>query len=1238
MTHAGSSSQSTRTAPDFLRIDALCDRFETAWSLTPKPAIEDYLVDLGPEEYKFALKELIALERNLLTTDGNEGTLEHYLERFPDNAQLIESVFHPEKPSETPSIDAVAPFLPPVALMESLDSTEPDEGEPGQVTAFRKPALVPDGYKILGVVGKGGMGTVYKAVQLRLNRVVALKMLQVAGTDSPEAIVRFLTEAESIARLRHPNIVQIFDRGDCDGIPYYSMEYFSAGSLSASLDGTPWAARKAAKLVADVARGLAEAHKMGIVHRDIKPANILIDEDGSPRVCDFGLAKLIESDSSLTRTNTIVGTPSYMAPEQTEEGRDRAVVGPAADIYAIGALFYELITGRPPFKGPTTLETLLLVKNSDPVAPSRLVPNIPGDVETIVITCLRKEPSRRYSTAKELADDLDRFLNYQPINARRIGTTEKIARWGRRHPDVALLSTACLTVLVVAILGIVWLWRDAVARKNEAVLAKNEADTARGLALKTTYESQRKSASLLYDRAYELGNRGEVPAALSLLAESLKAVPADDPAFETVVRRSITAWWSTIHRLRHILPHDRAVTAVAVSLDGRVILSGAVESIHRWDAQTGRRLGPIIDVPGSVESIAIHPNGKSFVAGCGNEVRFFDLATGQRFGPTLKHPKAVFRIRISANGEQIVTTCRTNSALVWNTKTGTLVRELKIPNGTTDSAYVFTVGFDHTGKRLVTGTRHENLGLSSTACIWNVETGGPMIPPINHPAAVTSASFSSDGASILTSCVDGHARVWNANTGMQLNRAPMTSPSGKLLEFAAFTPDGHRIITACEDGFGYFWDATTGQSIPGTIRHDGSIWGLAISQDGTMAASASVDTTVRLWDIAPFDLDQPRTENGESPDKKTIEAVFSNDGTKVFQSSEDGHAWVSDSATGRILGTTLNRDQSVGSPILSISPDGNKVAACWTITNKSRIDLMDVSTGKSKSWQLPFKVRCMFFNQDSTRLAVVELGNHAPRVEFYHTEDARPTGLVIRNPSDIWTVAFSPDGRSFATAWSRPPGVLLYNLQNGQPLPSPVPGGGWGARSVVFHPSGMSLSTSKGRTAQIWNLNTLQPIGSPIGPWPDDPEIQYTRDGRWLLAYSTDGKLRAWDSQTAVPAGPSMLHASPIVAVTQDQTGEFLLSRCLDGTAQLWDTATWRPIGPKLRDRTKLTGIAFLAGRNTMLTTSSNPTPRQWTIPEPIKGNPHELTNRIRRESGYTFDTGAQAVPLLPSAWRELPE
>jgi tetratricopeptide (TPR) repeat protein/tRNA A-37 threonylcarbamoyl transferase component Bud32 len=365
--------------------------------------------------------------------------------------------------------------LPPGAGDQGAMSRGTETPDPHATTDTGKdgtPAVSPDsglprrlgGYELLEVLGRGGMGVVYKARQASLNRLVALKMILAGGHAGPEALARFLREAETVARLKHPNVVQVHDYGSHEGTPYFSLEYLEGGSLADQLKGQPQPPARAAQMALMLARAVQAAHEQGIVHRDLKPANVLLAADGTPKVADFGLAK--RGESGQTATREVLGTPSYMAPEQA--GGHSKAVGPAADVYALGAILYECLTGRPPFQGETAWDTLQLVVGSDPVAVRQLQPKVPRDLETICLACLRKEPAQRYASAALLADDLQRFLDGQPVRARPVGLAERTWRWGRRNPGMAGLAAALSFVVVGSVIGLAGLWLRAERKGDEA--------------------------------------------------------------------------------------------------------------------------------------------------------------------------------------------------------------------------------------------------------------------------------------------------------------------------------------------------------------------------------------------------------------------------------------------------------------------------------------------------------------------------------------------------------------------------------------------------------------------------------------------------------------------------------------------------------------------------------------------------------------------------------------------------
>ncbi len=328
---------------------------------------------------------------------------------------------------------------------------------PAEVPFFNDPPRYLPGYEILGTLGRGGMGVVYKAHQKALNRVVALKMIHAHEASSPVGLARFQSEAQAVAQLQHPNIVQIYETGDFGGNPYFSLEMVTGGTLAQKLKKNSFSPRQAAQLMETLARTIHCAHEKGIIHRDLKPGNILLTESGVPKITDFGLAKnLLETtrESLKTRTGEVLGTPTYMSPEQAHGAGTK--IGPASDIYSLGAILYELLTGRPPIQGTNFLQTILQVIEEEPVAPRTIQPKIPRDLNTICLTCLQKDPFRRYASAANLAADLRAFLAGEPIKARPPTRWERIHRWIRKQPTLAILAAFSLLGLVGVTTGLLW--------------------------------------------------------------------------------------------------------------------------------------------------------------------------------------------------------------------------------------------------------------------------------------------------------------------------------------------------------------------------------------------------------------------------------------------------------------------------------------------------------------------------------------------------------------------------------------------------------------------------------------------------------------------------------------------------------------------------------------------------------------------------------------------------------------
>jgi tRNA A-37 threonylcarbamoyl transferase component Bud32 len=627
------------------------------------------------------------------------------------------------------------------------------------------PPLVP-GYEVLGELGRGGMGVVYKARQLAPDRLVALKVIRtdrlvaLPNAERKQWLDRFRREAQLVASLDQPaHIVTLYEVGELQGQPYFTMRLVEGGNLGdrlrqfGALPAQEAAERRLrdqqanARLLAKVARAVDYAHQRGVLHRDLKPGNILLDARGEPLVTDFGLARRLDQTGSLV-VSAIEGSPPYMAPEQVGASAGAAVI--ASDVYSLGAILYEALTGRPPFQGKDLFDILLQVLHDEPVPPRNHQGEVSRDLETICLKCLSKEPARRYRTAADLADDLERFLAGEPIQARPVGRVERGVKWVRRNPVVSALLAAVFLVLIGGIVvssyfAVTALEEARAARKakrladRETVRADakaKEAEKNLGVALVREKEAKKARA--------DAGREAEAAKAQARRAEDARHAIQIDLALRareqgdydrmgvllTEMRPEYQSVWETCHVrnlwLRHAFPirsfigHTGEGVIVAFSPDGKRVLTGSWDSTARvWDAQTGQQMALLKGHTGRVRSVAFSPDGKRVLTGSHDRTaRLWDAQTGQEKAILKGHTdRVVSVVAYSPDGKRVLTGSEDRTARLWDASTG---QEKAILNGHT--GWVVRVAFSPDGKRALTGS------WDRTARLWDAETVRPALP------------------------------------------------------------------------------------------------------------------------------------------------------------------------------------------------------------------------------------------------------------------------------------------------------------------------------------------------------------------------------------------------------------------------------------------------------------------------------------------------------------------------------
>jgi eukaryotic-like serine/threonine-protein kinase len=1063
---------------------------------------------------------------------GQEPNLDEFGVRFPQHAErLVEQ----DRLHRLLDPDTVAAPPPAGASRASIESL-PTSGSEAALPA------VP-GYEILGELGRGGMGVVYKARQIGLNRVVALKMILTGSHAGPAHLARFRAEGEAVARLQHPNIVQVYDVGEQDGRPYFSLEFVNGGTLAQRLNGTPQPPHAAARLIHTLALAIHTAHQSGIIHRDLKPANILFQEsaikDGNgddnrsnqgatgdaalrvpsgplvteaiAKITDFGLAKQLDVDRGQTGSSIIVGTPSYMAPEQAEGKQHQ--IGPAADVYALGAILYELLAGRPPFRAEAPLDTLRLVLSEEPVSLSRLHPKVPRDLETICLKCLQKEPEKRYATAAALAEDLRRFQAGEPIVARPIGVLGRTWRWCRRNPRwAAMLATVAGLLLLIAVgasvlsLGLsAALGRardaeqDAEKKLFESLVAQARATRLSGRSgqrfdsLKTLEEAVRIARSLDPLDTHALELRNEAIACLAL---------AD---LRVIHKWEIPTPWDVPQDFP--VAFDAGLERYACSDQQGTILVRQVAD-HR---EIARLPGPGVKV--SWVNLCLTPDSRFLAAGYWLEDRKLQFVLWQLAGGEM--PRKVFQAEdaavcaFSANGRWLAVSRTDGSILLRDLVQG---RQKSLGPGLLHSLHL---AFHPDGLRLACNgllRRHE-------IQVLDTETN-QVIKRLPHPDDLTDLAWSADGRLLAAGCDDRNVYVWDTADWRQ--QAVLEGHQKQAFRLA-FSPVGELLATASWDGTTRLWDPVSGRQLVTTAGTCSQFSG-----DGRRLAFRR-DSRMGLWEVA--DGRECRVLHHGRVGNRTPWLFYKGPETVDF-SHPDGRLLVSAAGDGVRLWDVASRTEiaylNIGHHEAAVfHPDGTRLYTCgrtglrcWPVRSEPRGVAAGLRVGPAQLLDVPavqgwFRGSCC---QDGRLLAVSD-----------HLTDDRDRAYVF--PAD------HPTERVLLQDF---PKIDLFALSH--------PDGRWVAASVVGDGGGVKIWDARtGRVVQ--HLST------------DNNFVTFSPDGHWLVTGGTGDyrlwKIPSWEAGPVIPRDRRE-GVSPPIAFTRDNR-VLALARSLQHV-QLLDFATCQEI------------------------------------------------------------------------------
>jgi serine/threonine protein kinase/WD40 repeat protein len=785
------------------------------------------------------------------------------------------------------------------------------------------------GYEILEQIGRGGMGVVYKARQIGLSRVVALKMILPGAESDQLHRLRFRTEAETIARLDHPNLVAVHEVGEHDGAAFLVLEYIAGGTLEA-LRGSIVPPRKAAELAEKLARALHVVHQRGVLHRDLKPANIFLTPEGEPKIGDFGLAKKLD-DTGFTMTGMIMGTPGYMAPEQARGDKD---IGPGCDIYALGVILYELLAGRRPFVGENLMAVLHLTLTQELPPPSRFNASIPADLETICCKCLQKNAADRYIDARALADDLARWLRGDPIEARPTTSLEHLWLWAKRHP--ALAVSTCLTSLLLLIVLTVSLVYQSYLKQ----------------ALTTTQRAVEESRQAIVKLAVTQGCRcleedDDSTALLWFVAALTRDQNEDENEFHHRMRIGVVL--RSMPTLKQMW-FDRGSGLLSAFTDDERVLLGGLAGAEVFQISTGERVGSPLGRGATLTGGTLPSYHLNFAL---SNQGTFSLRRGSH-GPTLNvpFPEAIMARFKAPSGKLIRVLPQTGQFLM--TEADHIIR-LKNLQGTTLREFVghrgAIVSLDVVDDRKLVSASDDN-----TARVWDLDTGKPIAPPLRHASGLNLARFSLDGTRVITASDDNTARIWTLADNDP--GGPAVRHNGSVQQ-ASFSFDGSQILTSGGDGVAKLWTLPQSPELPPAEQPfarqlpEERTWSF-----GRLRLHSNSDHCAILCDESGTQIGEPLLHGS-----RIVEAIFFDQGRKLATASDDNTVRVWDTTTGELVGRPVLLRGTARR--MAASADGARLFTC----TDSMARVWEVSSGLpiTRAWELSATATDVGFSNDGLR-------------------------------------------------------------------------------------------------------------------------------------------------------------------------------------------------------------------------------------------------------------------------------
>ena len=1085
------------------QIDSIASKAERLSRQGVQWRAEDFLSAISSLNGRAVLlEELLLLELESLHKAGRLPTADQWRNRFPEHQAVVNKVLI--KSAQWHS-----------TLEASADDTAPD--------SFPN---VP-GYEIVRLLGRGAMGIVFLAKQQSLRRLVALKIVA-PGADHQHASSAMRREAEAIARLRHPNIVQVFEIGEVHGKSYLTIEYVEGKSLRELLVDGPIAPRMAAELLDQVAKAVHHAHVNGIIHRDLKPANILltqaVDQPASParsslsppqlvpKVADFGLAMYLDA-MHITPSQSLLGTPKYMAPEQAErlEPED---IGPSTDVYALGAIFFELLTGRTPFDSASTWNLLKLISTGKVIFPVDTIYRVPADLKAVCLKCLEKSPQDRYGSALELANDLQCYLSGYPVAARRSTRLELFTKFVARN---RILSTSILTILLMLVAASVSI--TVFALRESSARRRAEEATASIDALRRNERLQVYWANL------HLAQQAWRGARVDHMRQYLEQAITATPDAEELRDFEWNYLWKQANAPKLVFSKHQNLSNVAFSSDGKSIASPDVTGSIRVFARNTGDLQFELAGRGAVQSVAFSPDGKMLaVAKRDGWLYLWDLESQKIVRQWRGHEYPPRTLTFSPDGQQLTSCDEKDSVTSWNVEDGQTRWTFSQPD-----LHPTGLSYDMQGHRVAVGG-----GLGNVTML-DADTGQILTTISAHTNWLTGVAFHPNSQQIATSSEDRTAKVWNVADG---SLAFELVGHDDVVTGVAYSPDGLTIGTSSRDGMVKLWDAKTGEHRMNLLGHSNWVMSLSFASDGQQVASVSIDATACVWST---DLNaEMRTLVRRNVPLTCV--TYDPSAQRMIIGDLQGGLTICNATDGSIYHEIAAHQYNLSD--VEVIPHSHLIATCGQdhlvkIWNMETGELLRVLKGHTAH------IRALAVAPDGRKLYTA---SEDKTVRVWDVESGEENHQ-LKLPHSQLAMALSPDGSVLATSGTKRIGIWeTTNWTNIKQLD----GHTHVISSLAFSPDGQILASGgTDRAICLWNVKAGKLIHKLLGHSNLVTSLSFNRSGRRLASGSHDCTVRLWDTTAGYELLGLKHHKNWVNCVTFDPSDCQIASASQDQTVKV---------------------------------------------------------------------------------------